>query len=77
MTPVLCIYWFLRGGKADIYTGQVNSERWAFDRPHGWNAGLTDLGPMCGGGGGEAQVTSVETSSQPDAGWLAPTMFPV
>jgi len=54
----------------DIYTGQVNCERWLVDRPFGWNAGLTDSGPMCGGGG-EVQVMSVETHCQPDAGWLA------
>ena len=33
-----------------IYTRQVNCERWPVDRPSDWNAGLTDPGPMCGGG---------------------------
>ena len=41
--------------------------RWPVDRPHGWNAGLTDPGP----GRGELQVMSVESRGQPDAGWLA------
>ena len=56
----------------DLYTGQVNCERWLVDRPRGWDAGLTDPGPMCGGG--EVQVTSVETPGQPYAGWLAATV---
>ena len=34
----------------DIYTGQVNCERWPVDRLRGWNAGLTNPGPMCGRG---------------------------
>jgi len=51
----------------------VNCERWPVDCPRGWNAGLTDLGPLCEGGG-EVQVTSVESRSQPDAGWLATTI---
>ena len=50
----------------------MNCERWPFDRPRGWNDDLTDPGPMCGGGG-EVQDMSVETCSQPDAGWLAAT----
>ena len=54
----------------DIYTGQVNCERWPVDHPCGWNAGLNDPGPMCGGGG-EVQVTSVETCGQLDVGCLA------
>ena len=33
-----------------VYTRQVNCESWPVDRPRGWNAGLTDPGPMCGGG---------------------------
>ena len=57
----------------DIYTGQVNCERWPVDHLRGWNAGLTDPGPMCGGGKGEVQVTSLETRNQLDAGWLAAT----
>ena len=56
-------------------TGQVNCEPWPVDRLRGWNAGLTDPAPMCGGGG-EVQVTSVETHGQPDAGWLAATPPP-
>ena len=55
----------------DIYTRQVNCERWLVDRPRGWNADLTNPGPMCGGG--ESQVTSIEPHSQPDEGWLAAT----
>ena len=51
----------------------MNFERWPVDRPCGWNAGLTDLGPICVGGGGEVQVTSVVTRGQLDAGWLAAT----
>ena len=45
-------YW---GDKSiyNIYTRQVNCERWPVDRPRGWNAGLTNPGPMCGGGRGE------------------------
>ena len=39
------------GRLADIYTGQVNCERWPVDRQCGWNAGFTDPGPMCGGRG--------------------------
>ena len=58
---------------AGIYTGQVNCEHWPVDHPRSWNAGLTDPGPMCGGGRGEVKVVSVETSGQPDAGWLAAT----
>ena len=56
----------------DIYTGQVNCECWPVDvdHPRGWNAGLTDPGPMWGGEG-EMQVTNVESRGQPDAGWLA------
>ena len=48
-TVVLCVlvYW---GTAVDLYTGQVNGERWPVDRPCGWNAGLT-LTP-CGGGEG-------------------------
>ena len=42
----------------DIYTGQVNCERWLVDHP----------------AGGEEQVTSVETCGQLDAGWLAATL---
>ena len=38
----------------------MNCERWPVDSPRGWNADLTDPGPMCGGGG-EVQVTSVES----------------
>ena len=57
----------------DIYTGQVNCKRWLVDRPHGWKAGLTNPGPMCRGGEGKVQVTSVETRGQPNAGWLAAT----
>ena len=60
----------------DIYTRLVNCERWLVDHPHGWNAGLTDPGPMCGGGRGEVKVVSVETCGQPDAGWLATTCQP-
>ena len=56
----------------DIYTGQVNCKRRPVDHPHGWNADLTNPGPMCGGGG-EVQVTSIESRGQPDAGWLAAT----
>ena len=52
----------------------MNCERWPVDRLRGWNAGLTDPGTMCGGGG-EVQVTSVESCSQPDAGWLAATIW--
>ena len=40
----------------DIYPGQKICDRWPVDRPRGWNAGLTDPGPMCGGGI-EVQVT--------------------
>ena len=58
----------------DIYAGQVNCERWPVDCLCGWNAGLTDLEPMCVGGGGEVQVMSLETHGQPDAGWLAATL---
>ena len=59
----------------DIYTRQVNCERWPVDSPHGWNAGLTDPGPMYGGGErGEVKVVSVETPGQPDAGWPAATL---
>ena len=47
--------------------GQVNCERWPVDRPLGWNAGLTDPGPMCMGGGGEVQVMNVESRGQSDA----------
>ena len=53
----------------DIYTGQVNCEHWPVDRLRGWNAGLTNPGPMCGGEG-EVQVTSIETCGQLDGGWL-------
>ncbi len=45
--------------------------RWPVDRPHGWNAGLTNPGP----GRGELQVMSVESRGQPDAGWLAATVL--
>jgi len=62
------------GRWADIYTGQVNCERWPVDRPRGWNAGLTDPGPMCEGGKGEVQVMIVEIRGQPDVGWLAATV---
>ena len=60
----------------DMYTGQVNCERWPVDHPRGWNAGLTDpgAGTHVWGGEGEVQVTSVETRGQPDAGWLAATV---
>ena len=58
----------------DIYTRQVNCEHWPVDRPHGWNAGLTDLRPMCGGGRVKLKVVSVETRGLPDAGWLAATI---
>ena len=51
----------------------MNYERWPVDHPCGWNADLTGPGPMCGGGG-EVQVTSIETRGQPDAGWLAATV---
>ena len=57
----------------NVYTRQVNCERWPVDRPHGWNASLTDPGPMHGKRRGEVKVVSVETGSQPDAGWLAAT----
>ena len=53
----------------------MNCERWPFDLPCGWNADLTDPGPMCGGGG-EVQVTSIESHGQLDAGWLAATSLP-
>ena len=53
----------------DIYIGQVNCERWPVDCPRG----LTNPGPMRGGGVGEVQVKSVETGGQPDGGWLAAT----
>ena len=43
-------------------------------RPRGWNAGLTDPGPMCEGGRGEVKVVSVEARGQLDAGWLAATI---
>ena len=34
----------------DLYTGQVNCERWPVDPPHGWNAGLTCPNPPLRGG---------------------------
>ena len=69
----LGVYWFIRGAKwIYICTGQVNCEHWLVDHPRGWNAGLTEPGPMCGGGG-EVQVTSTGSCSQRDAGWLAAT----
>ena len=37
-------------------------------------AGMLTWDP-CVGAGGEAQVTSIETRDQPDAGWLAATVF--
>jgi len=52
----------------------VNCERWPVDPPRGWNAGLTDPEPMCGGGG-EVKVVSIEARGQPDAGWLAATIY--
>jgi len=67
-------YTGLLGGSKWIYTGPVNSERWPVDHPRGWNAVLTNLGPMCGGGG-EVQNTSIESRSQLDMGWLAATWF--
>ena len=45
---VYWLYWCDR--RIYVYTGQVNCEHWPVDRPRGWNAGLTDPGPMCGGG---------------------------
>ena len=47
------VYFALLVSYADIYTGQGNCERWPVDRPSGWNAGLIDPEPMCGGGRGE------------------------
>ena len=58
----------------DIYIGQVNCEHWRVDCPCGWNADLTDPGPMGRGGRDEVQVTSIETRGQLDAGWLAATL---
>ena len=52
----------------------MNCERWSVDCLRGWNADLTDPGPVCGGGG-EAQVTSIEARGQPDTGWLAATLL--
>ena len=63
---------FIRAISGYIYS-KVNCERWTLDSPLGWNADLTNLGPMCGGGG-EVQVMSVETRGQADAGWLAATI---
>jgi len=57
----------------DIYTGQVYCKRWPVDCPHGWNAGLTDPGPMCEVGEGGVQVTSIESRGQPDTGRLVAT----
>ena len=34
----------------NLYTGQVNGERWPADCPCGWNAGLTCPNPPRGGG---------------------------
>ena len=42
-------YRYSNGQQFYIYTGQVNCERWPVDCLHGWFAGLTDPGPMCGG----------------------------
>ena len=53
----------------------MNCERWPVDRPRGWNAGLTDPGPMCGGGGGEVQVTSVESRLSRSAGYGLASRF--
>ena len=40
----LGVYWFIEGAISRyIYK---TGERWPVDRPHGWNAGLTDPGPM-------------------------------
>ena len=61
----------------DIYTRQVNCEHWPVDSPRGWNAGLTDLGRMCGGGRGEVKVASVEARGQLDAGWLPSCYKPI
>ena len=50
----------------NLYTGQVNGERWPVDRPCGWNAGLTCPLLPCGGGYEVQVITSrlVVTSAQ-------------
>ena len=58
----------------DIYTGQVNCEPpWLVDHLRGWNAAWFDQPGTHVWGGGEVQVTTVETRSQLDADRLAAT----
>ena len=52
----------------------MNCECWPVDRPCGWNADLTDPGPMCGGEVRRMQVMSIKARGQPDTGWLAATV---